>query len=120
MSRPEYQRLFDGRFARRFFVCFVVVVIALIAAFQSISFYVESLWFANLGFEPVYWYRLKAEATVFLIFAVVSAFVLWLLFRLAMPPGGYSRRPFLRFGPEAIVIPPAEAQKRLASRVAFL
>src|SRR5207249_8473961 len=82
MRPPEYQRPFDVRFARRFFVRFGVVVIALIAAFQSISFYVESLWFASLGFQPVYWYRLKAEATVFLIFAVVSAFVLWLLFRL--------------------------------------
>src|SRR5947208_2771746 len=79
MRPPEYQRPFDVRFARRFFVRFGVVVIALIAAFQSISFYVESLWFASLGFEPVYWYRLKAEATVFLIFAVVSAFVLWFL-----------------------------------------
>ena len=63
MRPPEYQRPFDVRFARRFFLRFGVVVIALIAAFQSISFYVESLWFASLGFEPVYWYRLKAEAT---------------------------------------------------------
>ncbi len=118
MRPPEYPRPFDVRFARRFFVRFGVVVIALIAAFQSISFYVESLWFASLGFEPVYWYRLKAEATVFLIFAVVSAFVLWLLFRLVMPPGGYSRRPFLQFGQEAIVIPTAETLKRLASPAA--
>src|SRR2546422_7469304 len=118
MRPPEYQRPFDVRFARRFFVRFGVVIIALIAAFQSISFYVESLWFASLGFEPVYWYRLKAEATVFLIFAVVSAFVLWLLFRLAMPPGGYSRRPFLQFGQESIVIPAAETLKRLASPAA--
>src|SRR5438094_3772791 len=118
MPPPEYQRPFDVRFARRFFVCFGVVVIALIAAFQSISFYVESLWFASLGFEPVYWYRLKAEATVFLIFAVVSAVVLWLLFRLVMPPGGYSGRPFLQFGQEAIVIPTAETLKRLASPAA--
>src|SRR5204863_3119394 len=118
MRPPEYQRPFDIRSARRFFLRFGVVVIALIAAFQSISFYVESLWFASLGFEPVYWYRLKAEATVFLIFAVVSAVVLWLLFRLVMPPGGYSRRPFLQFGQESIVIPTAETLKRLASPAA--
>src|SRR5207249_1331455 len=46
--------------------------------------------------------------------------VLWLLFRLAMPPGGYSRRPFLQFGQEAIVIPTAETLKRLASPVAVV
>src|SRR5881628_2151140 len=119
MRPPEYQRPFDIRSARRFFLRLGAAVVVLIAAFQSISFYVESLWFASLGFEPVYWYRLKAEATVFLIFAVVSAFVLWLLFRLAMPPGGYSRRPFLQFGQEAIVIPTAEHLKRLASPVAI-
>src|SRR5438552_2915020 len=120
MRPPEYQRPFDIRSARRFFLRLGAAVVVLIAAFQSISFYVESLWFASLGFEPVYWYRLKAEATVFLIFAVVSAFVLWLLFRLAMPPGGYSRRPFLQFGQEAIVIPTAETLKRLASPVAVV
>src|SRR5438093_280682 len=118
MRPPEYQRPFDIRSARRFFLRLGSAVVVLIAAFQSISFYVESLWFASLGFEPVYWYRLKAEATVFLIFAVMSAFILWLLFRLAMPPGGYSRRPFLQFGQEAIVIPTAETLKRVASPVA--
>src|SRR6058998_197376 len=118
MRPPEYQRPFDIRSARRFFLRLGAAVVVLIAAFQSISFYVESLWFASLGFEPVYWYRLKAEATVFLIFAVVSAVVLWLLFRLVMPPGGYSRRPFLQFGQESIVIPTAETLKRLASPAA--
>src|SRR5437667_712317 len=119
MRPPEYPRPFDVRFARRFFVRFGVVVIALIAAFQSISFYVESLWFASLGFEPVYWYRLRAEATMFLTFAVASALLLWLLFRLVMPPAGHSRRPFLQFGQEAIMIPTAEHLKRLASPVAI-
>src|SRR5947199_10591001 len=108
MRPPEYQRPFDIRSARRFFLRLGAAVVVLIAAFQSISFYVESLWFASLGFEPVYWYRLKAEATVFLIFAVVSAFVLWLLFRLVMPPGGFSQRPFLLFGRESLGVQNAE------------
>ena len=100
MRPPEYQRPFDVRSARRFFLRLAIVVVILLAAFQSISFYVDSLWFASLGFEPVYWYRLRAEATVFLAFAVASALVLWLLFRLVMPPAGYSRRPFLQPRPE--------------------
>src|SRR5438046_8703170 len=111
MSRPEYQRAFDVRFARRFFVCFGVVVIALIAAFQSISFYVESLWFASLGFESVYWYRLRAQGIVFLAFALASTVFLWILFRLVIPSIGHTRRPFLQFGQEAIVIPTGETLK---------
>ena len=120
MRPPEYQRPFDVRSARRFFVRLAVIVVVLLAAFQSISFYVDSLWFASLGFEPVYWYRLRAEATMFLTFAVASALVLWLLFRLVMPPAGYSRRPLLQFGQEAIMIPTAENLKRLASPVAIV
>ncbi len=120
MRPPEYQPPFDFRSARRVFLRLAVVVVVLLAAFQSISFYVDSLWFASLGFEPVYWYRLRVEATVFLAFAVASAAVLWLLFRLAMPPAGYSRRPYLQFGQEAVMIPTAENLKRLASPVAVV
>src|SRR5437867_5221319 len=120
MRPPEYHRPFDVRSARRFFLRLAAVVVVLVAAIQSISFYVDSLWFASLGFEPVYWYRLRAEATMFLTFAVASALVLWLLFRLVMPPAGHSRRPFLQFGQEAIVIPTAENLKRLASPVAIV
>src|SRR5438876_6684624 len=114
MRPPEYQRPFDVRFARRFFVRFGVVVIALIAAFQSISFYVESLWFSSLGFEPVYWYRLQAQATVFFAFTIATAAILWLLLRVVMPPAGYSRRPFIQLGQEAIAIPTSETLKRIA------
>src|SRR5439155_21107729 len=120
MRPPEYQRPFDVRFARRFFLRFGVVVIALIAAFQSISFYVESLWFASLGFEPVYWYRLQAQSIVFITFAAGTALILWLLFRLVMPPAGYSRRPFIQFGQEAIAIPTTETMKRIAAPAAIL
>src|SRR5262249_51193687 len=97
-----------------------ILVVLLIAAFQSISFYVESLWFRSLGFEPVYWYRLQAQAYVFLAFTAGTALALWLLFRLVMPPAGYARRPFIQFGQEAIAIPTGETLKRLAFPVAIL
>ncbi|MBI4474715.1 MAG: UPF0182 family protein, partial [Acidobacteria bacterium] len=58
------------------------IVFLIFAAFQSISFYVESLWFATLGFESVYWYRLRAQALVFLIAGGASTLLLWILFRL--------------------------------------
>src|SRR5438105_3617082 len=120
MRPPEYQQPFDLRPARRLFLPLGIIVIFLIAAFQSISFYVESLWFGSLGFEPVYWYRLQAQAAVFLGFTVASAVFLWLLFRLVTPRAGYSRRPFIQFGPEAIVIPTTETLTRLALPAAII
>src|SRR2546423_7006597 len=112
MRPPQYQYPFDFRPARSFLIRLAVIIVLLIAAFQSISFYVESLWFGSLGFEPVYWYRLQAQSVVFLVFAIGTAAILWLLFRLVMPPPGYSRRPFIRFGQEAIAIPTSETLKR--------
>src|SRR5205823_6822274 len=92
----------------------------LIAAVQSISFYVESLWFGSLGFESVYWYRLEAQSIVFFAFAIATAAILWVLFRLVMPAAGYSRRPFIQFGQEAIAIPTSETLKRIALPAAVL
>src|SRR6266700_1439388 len=120
MRPPQYQQPFDFRPARSFLLRVGILVILLIAAFQSISFYVESLWFGSLGFEPVYWYRLQAQATVFFAFTIATATILWLLFRVVMPPAGYSRRPFIQFGQEAIAIPTSETMKRIALPAAIL
>src|SRR3989441_5614318 len=120
MRPPEYQQPFDLQSARRLLLPLGIIVIFLIAAFQSISFYVESLWFGSLGFEPVYWYRLQAQAVAFLVFTVASALVLWMLFRLVTPRPGYSRRPFIQFGQEAIMIPTAETLKRLVLPAAVI
>jgi uncharacterized membrane protein (UPF0182 family) len=91
-----------------------------IAAFQSISFYVESLWYESLGFQSVYWYRLRAQALVFLVAAAVTALALWIIFRMAAPPPGQPRRALLQFGQEAIVIPAAATLRRLAAPVAIV
>jgi uncharacterized protein len=120
MRPPEYHRPFDFRPARHFLLRLGIVIILLIAAFQSISFYVESLWFGSLGFEPVYWYRLEAQSAVFFTVAVITAVVLWVLFRLVMPAAGYATRPFIQFGQEAIVIPTTETLKRIAFPIAVI
>ncbi|HYR44283.1 MAG TPA: UPF0182 family protein, partial [Terriglobia bacterium] len=120
MRPPEYQQPFNLQPARRLLLPLGIIAIFLIAAFQSISFYVESLWFESLGFEPVFWYRLRAQAAVFLVFTVATAVVLWMLFRLVTPRPGYSRRPFIQFGQEAIVIPTTETLKRLALPAAVI
>ncbi|PYS27190.1 MAG: hypothetical protein DMG11_17275 [Acidobacteria bacterium] len=46
--------------------------------------------------------------------------MLYLVFRLVMPSGGYARRPFLEIGGEAIVIPTVETLKRLTLPVAVV
>jgi uncharacterized membrane protein (UPF0182 family) len=120
MRPPQYQQPFDLRPARGLLLRVGIFIVLLIAAFQSISFYVESLWFGSLGFESVYWYRLQAQAYVFLAFTILTALVLWVLFRLVMPPPGYSRRPFIQFGQEAIAIPTGETLKRIALPAAIL
>src|SRR4029078_10250060 len=89
-------------------------------ALQSISFYVESLWYGALGFDSVYWYRLRTQSLVFFGVAVVTAIALFAIIRLVTPPPGFARRPFLQFGQEAIAIPTSATLKRLAWPVAIV
>lgn len=105
---------------RPFLIRLGIILFILIAALQSISFYVESLWYGSLGFTSVYWYRIRAQSTLFLAVTIVTAFVLWLIFRLVTPPDGYARRPFLQFGQEAILIPARDTLKRAALPVAIV
>jgi hypothetical protein len=120
MRPPNYHPPIDPKAVRSLALRLVVIVFLLAAAIQSISFYVDSLWFESLGFEPVYWYRLKAQGLVFLAFGAISAIVLYVLFRLVTPSAGYARRPFLEIGGEAIVIPTVDTIKRLALPVAVV
>jgi uncharacterized protein len=121
MRPPEYHPPpFDPRATRNFIIRLVVIIFILIAALQSISIYVDSLWFESLGFESIYWYRLQAQGIVFLIFAVTSIAVLWIIFRLVIPEGGYSKRPFIEVAGERIAIPNVGAFKRLAGPVAVV
>ena len=119
MRPPDYHRSIDTRAIRRFALRLVIIVFILAAGFQSISFYVDSLWFQSLGFESVYWYRLQGQAIVFLAFALASAVLLYFLFRLVTPAGDYARRPFVEIAGEAIVVPTPESLKRLAMPVAI-
>src|ERR1051326_2145828 len=109
MRPPQYQQPFAFAPARSFLLRVGIFVILLIGAVESISFYAGSLWFGRLGCACVYWYRLEAQAAVFFAFTIGTAAILWLLFRIVMPPAGYSRRPFIQFGQEAIAIPTSDA-----------
>ena len=118
MRPPEYRLPIDTRRIRRFILRLVIFVVLIVAAFESISFYVESLWFDSLGYVSVFWYRLRLEGLVFLVFASASSFLLWVLFRLAMPATSSTRR--LEIGGEAIILPSAESLKGLASPIAIV
>src|SRR5215471_16480702 len=90
---------------RRFILKIVALIILVIAAFQSVSIYVDSLWFSSLGFESVYWYRLKAESLTFLAFFVATTLILWALFRLVIPASRGPRRALLVMNGNPVYLP---------------
>src|SRR5215470_16815540 len=120
MRPPQHLPAPDLRFTKGIVIRLALLILLLIAALQSISFYVESLWYGSLGFESVYWYRLRTQAQVFLAAGAITAVALWAIFRLVTPPPGYTRRPFFQLGQEAIVIPTSATLKRLALPVAIV
>src|SRR5215813_226128 len=120
MRPPRHLPAPDFRSTRSLVLRLAILIFLVIAALQSISFYVESLWYGSLGFESVYWYRLRTQSLVFLAFGSVTAIVLWTIFRLVTPPPGSTRRPFLQFGQEAIIIPTTDTLTRLAKPVAII
>src|SRR5262245_58522428 len=120
MRPPRHLPEPDFQITRNFVVRLAFVIFLLIAAIQSISIYVESLWYGSLGFEPVYWYRLRTQSWLFLAVGTITTLILWALFRLVTPPPGFTRRPFLQFGQEAIAIPTSSSLKRLALPVAVI
>src|SRR5262245_9323329 len=121
MRPPEYHPPpFDPRAAQRLIIRAGIILLILIAALQSASIYVDSLWFASLGFEPVYWYRLQMQGTVFLVFTLASIALLWTIFRLVIPEEGYARRPFLEIAGERVTIPTTAVLKRLSAPIAVI
>ncbi len=64
-----------------------VVVLALVAygASTTISYYVDSLWFASLGYASVFWTRLDLQVEIFCAFAIATFVALYGAF-LALRP----------------------------------
>src|SRR5206468_11522352 len=81
MSILPSDKPFHTRPTRSFVISLLIAIGLVVAAFQSIGLYVESLWFGSLGFESVFWYRIKAQSFTFLAFFVSSMLVQWILFR---------------------------------------
>jgi uncharacterized membrane protein (UPF0182 family) len=120
MPTFEARAELDPRAVRRFAMRIGVIVIFLIALFQSISIYVENLWFQSVGYSAVYWYQLRAQGSTFLAFGVASGIMVWILFRLVMPSGSRPRGSLIRFGNEQINVPSPDSFKKFALPVAAI
>ena len=96
------------------------VILLLIAAVQSITFYVENLWFESLGFESVYWYQIKAQSLTFIAFFAATTFLLWLLFRLVIPASRGPRRAMFEVNGQEVFLPGLDNIRSLARPVAIL
>ena len=55
----------------------IVVVISLILLGLADNFLVDWLWFSAIGYSPVFWTTIGAEATVFFAVFVATAIILW-------------------------------------------
>ena len=112
MRPPVYHRRIGEGPSRWLILRLIFLIFIVIAVFESLSFYVDSLWFDSLGYEAVYWYTLRAEALVFIGFAATTTIVLWALFRLLLPSPG-TRRTFLpASGHKTDRTPSASASRR--------
>src|SRR5258708_34609309 len=68
------------------------------AASTAVSYYVDSLWFASLGYEAVFWKSLNIQGLVFSAFAGITFVVLYGAF-LALKPARFGE-----FGTGGVVI----------------
>ncbi len=65
---------------------FVVVAIVAYASSTTISYYVDSLWFASLGYASVFWTRLDLQVWIFCAFALATFVALYGAFLALRPP----------------------------------
>src|SRR3954453_17397572 len=73
---PSHSTVHPGR--GRFAILTAAVLIVLLFSFRTlVSYYVDSLWFASLGYAGVFWKSLRVEWTVFALFAVATFLILF-------------------------------------------
>lgn len=111
---------FDPRLSGSFILKLVVLVVLVIASFQSISYYVENLWFDSLGFQSVYWYGIKARALLFLAFFAATTAILWIMFRLVTPTTRGPKRAIMELNGQPVYLPGLETVHALIRPAAIL
>src|SRR4051812_30403520 len=79
---------------RRLGIWLLVLVIAVWAtASSAVSYYVDALWFASLGYEDVFWKSLNIQGLVFAAFAGLTFLILYGSF-LALKPARFGEHGF--------------------------
>ncbi|MEQ1729731.1 MAG: UPF0182 family protein, partial [Vicinamibacterales bacterium] len=56
---------------------FIVLALVLFGGGTTLSYYVDSLWFASLGFSDVFWTTLRVQGTIFSVFLGATFFLLY-------------------------------------------
>jgi len=89
MNDPPVDTIYlpTGRPRRRIgLLSLVVVIVLLFSARTALSYYVDALWFASLGYGEVFWKTVNLQAVVFTLAGVATFAALYGAFRLLKPP----------------------------------
>jgi hypothetical protein len=108
--RPRHRRLW--------IFTFLVIVVLLMSARTSVSYYVETLWFESLGYGGVFWKTIMLGWAVFGLFAVCTFLTLYGWFRLLLRVAAPDLRSAgtMRIGDRVINLP-VEAAMRIGGLV---
>jgi uncharacterized protein len=74
---PPHTPRLPGRRRRRFFILLAVLAAVLFGGRTALSYYVDVLWFASLGYGEVFWKTLSLQWGIFAAFAVVTFLILY-------------------------------------------
>src|SRR5271155_4229059 len=74
---PPHTPRLPGRRRRRFFLLLAVLAAVLFGGRTALSYYVDVLWFASLGYGDVFWKTLSLQWGIFAAFAVVTFLILY-------------------------------------------
>src|SRR5690242_13325590 len=100
-----------GRIRRRFFlIILLIAIIFLWGGRSALAYYIDSLWFASLGYAGVFFTTLRVEWSIFVVFAAATWLILygWFLAlkRAHLPDLPSSRTIFLAGEPIQLPIEP--------------
>jgi hypothetical protein len=86
----------------------LAAIVLFFALSQTLSIYIEALWFGSLGYAQVYWYTFRLKLVLFLIFALLTFVILrgvfW-LFERVLAATALERRMFVVNNQSVFVAP---------------
>jgi uncharacterized protein len=108
---------------RRTWILLLVLAIGLwTGASTGVSYYVDALWFASLGYQDVFWTSLEIQTLVFVGFAGLTFLILFGAF-LALKPARFGEArigPVLIIGGQPVSLPVGPVLRLLASSITLI